>query len=207
MMKKLLLSGFEPFLDNPINPTEQIVKELAGKVIGKYEVHSVLLPVDFEEGPVRLLEAVRELNPDAIISLGLAAGRECITPERVAINIRDGEPDNRGIKLADSPISADGPAAYFSTLPIRGMVDALASAGLPARISNTAGTYLCNNVMYSVLHELSIGGGVAPANVIPAGFIHVPASHELAVRMPRSIPSMSQADLTKAVEIMIGVME
>ncbi|WP_433745306.1 pyroglutamyl-peptidase I [Falsibacillus pallidus] len=202
-MKKLLLSGFEPFLDNPINPTEQIVKELHGAVIGSYEVHGVLLPVDFEKGPERLLEEVKQVKPDAVISLGLAAGRESITPERVAINIRDGEADNRGIKLEDSPILEDAPAAYFSTLPIRKMIDSLRSSGIPARISNTAGTYLCNNVMYSVLHELSENGN---ASTVPAGFIHVPASHELAVRMPRSIPSMAQADIKRAVEIIIGVM-
>ncbi|RDI41612.1 pyroglutamyl-peptidase I [Falsibacillus pallidus] len=202
-MKKLLLSGFEPFLDNPINPTEQIVKELHGAVIGSYEVHGVLLPVDFEKGPLRLLEEVKQVKPDAVISLGLAAGRESITPERVAINIRDGEADNRGIKPEDSPILSDAPAAYFSTLPIRKMIDSLRDAGVPARISNTAGTYLCNNVMYSVLHELTAG---EHASSVPAGFIHVPASHELAVRMPRSIPSMAQADIQRAVEIIIGVM-
>ncbi|RLQ94753.1 pyroglutamyl-peptidase I [Falsibacillus albus] len=200
-MKTLLLTGFEPFLGHPINPTEQIVKELDGKETGDYQIKGKLLPVDFAEAQGQFVSYMNDLQHDAVISLGLAAGRECITPERVAINIRDGEPDNKGNAHQDALIEENGPAAYFSTLPIRAMVEELNAAGLPAKISNTAGTYLCNNIMYSMLHELE-----SRNMTVPAGFIHVPASHDLVVKGSRAMPSWSQADLTKAIEIMIGVL-
>ncbi len=197
-MKKLLLTGFEPFLNHPINPTEEIVLRLDGEQIGEYEVKGVLLPVDFEKAPVAILEAVREFAPDAVLSLGLAAGRTEITPERIAINCRDGAADNSGRALVDSQIVENGADGYFSTLPIRMLVDALNEKGYPASISNSAGTYLCNNVMYSVLHELK----KKQVN-IPAGFVHVPASHELVIDEKKARPSWSSRDLLEAVKMMI----
>lgn len=197
-MKKLLLTGFEPFLNHPINPTEEIVLRLDGAQIGEYEVKGVLLPVDFEKAPVAILEAVREVAPDAVLSLGLAAGRTEITPERIAINCRDGEADNSGRALVDSKIAEEGADGYFSTLPIRMLVDALQEKGYPARVSNSAGTYLCNNVMYTVLHELK-----EKQWDIPAGFVHVPASHELVIDGKKALPSWSSRDLLEAVKIMI----
>ncbi|MCM3602125.1 pyroglutamyl-peptidase I [Robertmurraya korlensis] len=197
-MKKLLLTGFEPFLNHPINPTEEIVLRLDGEQIGEYEVKGVLLPVDFEKAPVAILEAVREFAPDAVLSLGLAAGRTEITPERIAINCRDGAADNSGRALVDSQIVENGADGYFSTLPIRMLVDALNEKGYPASISNSAGTYLCNNVMYSVLHELK----KKQVN-IPAGFVHVPASHELVIDEKKAMPSWSSRDLLEAVKMMI----
>ncbi|MBT2690543.1 pyroglutamyl-peptidase I [Bacillus sp. ISL-47] len=197
-MKKLLLTGFEPFLDFPINPTEMIVKELDGQKVGNYEIRGLHLPVDFEEAPKKIAEAVAEENPNAVISLGLAAGRTAITPERIAINCQDGEPDNRGVTLEDNPIEENGPDGYFSTLPIRRMVNRLKEAGYPAAVSNTAGTYLCNNVMYSVLHELKLSG-----KDIPAGFVHIPASHALAAASKKSMASWSDADLLKAITLII----
>jgi pyroglutamyl-peptidase len=198
-MKKLLLTGFEPFLDHPINPTEELVLRLDGAQIGEYEVKGVLLPVDFEKAPVAILEAVREFAPDAVLSLGLAAGRTQITPERIAINCRDGAADNSGRALVDSKIVENGADGYFSTLPIRMLVDSLNEKGYPARISNSAGTYLCNNVMYTVLHELMEKKKVD----IPAGFVHVPASHELVIDEKKAMPSWSSRDLHEAVKIMI----
>ncbi len=197
-MKKLLLTGFEPFLEFPINPTEKVVEALNGTKIGDYEITGVLLPVDFKESPVKILEAYHEHQPDAVISLGLAGGRNSITPERIAINCRDGEPDNSGARLEDSPIDEEGPDGYFSTLPIRKMVNRLKENGLPAEISNTAGTYLCNNVMYTIMHEIKKSG-----REIPAGFIHIPASHQLAAKSKRSLPSWSDSDLQEAVKLMI----
>ncbi|MGI8385739.1 pyroglutamyl-peptidase I [Robertmurraya sp. P23] len=197
-MKKLLLTGFEPFLNHPINPTEELVLRLDGAQIGEYEVKGVLLPVDFEKAPVAILEAVREFSPDAVLSLGLAAGRTEMTPERIAINCRDGAADNSGRALVDSKIVENGADGYFSTLPIRILVDALNEKGYPARISNSAGTYLCNNVMYIVLHELK-----EKQVDIPAGFVHVPASHELVIDEKKAMPSWSSRDLLEAVKIMI----
>ncbi|WP_442596844.1 pyroglutamyl-peptidase I [Neobacillus sp. D3-1R] len=198
-MKKLLLSGFEPFLGFPINPTESIVKELDGKVIGNYQVHGLLLLVDFENAGPKILEEMEKVQPDAVISLGLAGGRSSITPERIAVNCRDGEADNRGVALQDSPIYEDGADGYFSTLPIRKMVNVLNENGFPAKVSDTAGTYLCNNVMYTVLH--------ATGKRIPAGFVHIPASHELAVAYKKEMPSWSQKDLTAAIEKIIEMLE
>ncbi|WP_420480323.1 pyroglutamyl-peptidase I [Geobacillus genomosp. 3] len=146
---------------------------------------------------MRCLAYVAEIEPDAVISLGLAAGRTKITPERVAINCQDGGPDNRGIKVQDESIVEGGPAAYFSTLPIRQFVNALNEQGYPAQISNTAGTYLCNHVMYSVLHKVS-----SESLSVQAGFVHLPASHELAIQRP-TLPSWSYNDLRDAVVVMI----
>jgi pyroglutamyl-peptidase len=198
-MKKLLLSGFEPFLGFPINPTEAIVKALDGLEIGDYVVHGVLLPVDYETAGPRILDAMDEVKPDAVISLGLAAGRLQITPERIAINCRDGEPDNRGVALQDAPIVEGGPDGYFSTLPIRKMVNVLNESGFPARISDTAGTYLCNNIMYTVRHAVSAE--------VQAGFVHIPASHELAVTHKKEMASWSQNDLTAAIRRIIEILE
>lgn len=200
-MKTLLLTGFEPFLEFPINPTENIVTELNGTVIGEFTVKGLLLPVKYAEAGERILAAIRELLPDAVVSLGLAAGRASITPERIAINCRDGAADNNGIVLQDAPIVEDGPAGYFSKLPIRGFVEALGKQGYPASISNSTGTYLCNNVMYVTLHELAETG-----RDIPAGFIHIPASHELAAASKKELPSWSQRDLVEAVKIMVATL-
>lgn len=196
-MKTLLLTGFEPFLTFSINPTEQIVKELDGLVIGDYKINSKVLPVDFEKAGVELLELITEVKPNAIISLGLAGGRFKVTPERIAININDGEKDNKGNIRMDEPIEANGEAAYMSTLPIRKMVDSLISSGLPAEISNTAGTYLCNHVMYTTLHYAATN-----KLTIPAGFIHIPASHALAIEHGK-VPSWSHEDLKRAVTLCV----
>lgn len=215
--KTLLLTGFEPFLNFKINPTEEIVKELDHQIIGHYQVISRVLPVDFTESEKLLLEYMEELQPDAVVSLGLAAGRAHITPERIAINCKDagGAPDNNGVVLQDAPINPDGPDGYFSTLPIRAMVNHLNENNFPAKVSNTAGTYLCNNVMYAVLHQLAhqnANGAANPTETdepktaqIPAGFIHIPASHQLATQL-NNTPSWSQADLTAAIKLAIETM-
>lgn len=195
-MKKILLTGFEPFLSNPINPTMDIVKALHEKVFSDYQVEGRILSVDFEKSPPQFLKYVEEVQPNIIISLGLAAGRTKITPERVAINIKDGEPDNAGVALVDEPIYAGEDAAYFSTLPIRAMVNSLNEAGFPTAISDSAGTYLCNNIMYEGLRYAS-----KQANV-QAGFIHIPASFELAIAHGK-VPGWAQRDLLASIELCI----
>ncbi len=192
-MKKLLLTGFVPFLHYPINPTEDIATSLDGVTIGDYEIIGRVLPVDYMQSAKQLIEHYDAVRPDVVISLGMAAGRHQITPERIAINCRSGEPDNRGVRFEDEPIEPDGPAGYFATLPIRRILIALKERGYPAEISNTAGTYLCNNVMYSMLHKIALD-----AADVRAGFIHLPASHELAVKDPK-LPSWPQQDLRQAV--------
>ncbi|WP_076756944.1 pyroglutamyl-peptidase I [Edaphobacillus lindanitolerans] len=194
-MKTILLTGFEPFLDFPVNPTMRVAEELDGTVVGDYEITSRILPVDFNRAEARLMGLIREVEPDVTVSLGLAGGRSKMTPERIAINVQDGAPDNEGNQPVDKPINEDAPDAYFSTLPVREMVNALVDAGLPAEISNTAGTYLCNNVMFGGLHYAA-----TERPGMRAGFIHIPASHELAIQHGR-IPSWSHEDLLRGVRI------
>ncbi len=199
-MKTLLLTGFEPFLSFTINPTMKIVEELDGQTIGEYRIVGKTMTVDFARSGKQLLEFIREIKPDAVVSLGLAGGRTKITPERVAVNVKDGDADNEGHKPVDEPIQTDGPAAYMSTLPIREMVDKLNESGFPATISNTAGTYLCNNVMYEALHYLQTNN-----LSIPSGFIHIPASHELAIEHG-NVASWSHNDLLESISICLSVL-
>ncbi|MGG4488414.1 pyroglutamyl-peptidase I [Metabacillus idriensis] len=196
-MKKVLLTGFEPFLHYTINPTALIAEQLHGKMIGDYEICGKVLPVQFSKTWEQCLLHIEEEKPDAVLMLGLAAGRYKITPERIAINCADGEKDNEGIVKQDELIQTEGPAAYFSTLPIRTFVNVLKERGIPAEISNTAGTYLCNYIMYQAIHYFKQSN-----QTIPAGFIHVPASHNLALEIG-NVPSFSQDDLTEAVSAMI----
>ncbi|MDW0109867.1 pyroglutamyl-peptidase I [Sporosarcina aquimarina] len=196
-MKKLLLTGFEPFLAYPQNPTMQIVEKLHGSVIGDYMISGKILSVDFNASGSELLRLIEEEEPNALLSLGLAGGRHKMTPERVALNVKDGEPDNNGHQPVDEVIRPGGPPAYFSTLPIREMVNRLSEEGLPAAISNSAGTYLCNNVMYEGLYW------AAEHNPeMSAGFLHIPASFELAIQNGK-IPGWSLEDLLRGVTICI----
>jgi pyroglutamyl-peptidase len=196
-MKGLLLTGFVPFLDFKVNPTEEIVKALDGKRIGNYEIIGRVLPVEFNKTAERAIELYEEFQPDTVISLGLAGGRSKITPERIAINCSDGAADNTGVALQDAPIESDGPNGYFSTLPIRQFVNVLQENGYPAQISNSAGMYLCNFVMYKMRHYIE-----AHNKSTRAGFIHIPASHALSIQQP-SLPSWSQHDLQQAIETII----
>lgn len=199
-MKKLLLTGFEPFLKFTVNPTMKIVEELNGQTIGGYEIVGRIMTVDFNSSGEQLLSHIEDIQPDAVISLGLAGGRYKITPERIAINFKDGNADNEGNIPVDEPITQTGEPAYVSTLPIRAMVNKLQEKGFPAEISNTAGTYLCNNVMYEGLRYAK-----TQARSIPAGFIHIPASHELAIQHG-SIPSWSHEDLKNSISTCIEVL-
>lgn len=196
-MKKILLTGFEPFLDFTVNPTMKIVEELNGSVIGGFLVIGKIMPVDFAVSGKTIVKLIEETRPDVVISLGLAAGRFKMTPERIAINFKDGPKDNNGYVPMDEPINIEGEPGYLSTLPIRRMVKDLIAGGLPAEISNTAGAYLCNNVMYESLHYTKNSN---PRML--AGFIHMPASHELAIQHG-GIPSWSHEDLVRGVKICI----
>lgn len=199
-MKTLLLTGFEPFLDYTLNPTMRIAEKLDAEQIGGYRIISRILPVDFNQSGDLILQWIDELNPDAVVSLGLAAGRYKITPERVALNVKDGDVDNEGYRPVDEPISAQGPDAYLSTLPVRKMTQALLQAGLPAEISNTAGAYLCNNIMYEGLHYAAVN---KPGML--SGFIHIPADHQLAIEHGK-LPSWSHEDLLRGVRVCLEMM-
>ncbi len=195
-MTKILVTGFEPFLDYKINPTMQIVKALNGKKIDSYDIVGRILSVDFQQSAEQLKQHIEEVKPQIIISLGLAGGRFKVTPERIAINVKDGEPDNNGYTPVDERIHEEGADADLTNLPIRSMVNRLQAEGYPAEISNTAGTYLCNNIMYEGLAYAQQHEGVR------AGFIHIPASFELAIQHGK-IPGWSIGDLIAAVQLCI----
>lgn len=199
-MKTLLLTGFEPFLEYTVNPTMRVAEKLDGEQVGEYRIASRILPVDFNQSGELILQWIEELKPDAVVSLGLAAGRYKITPERVALNVKDGDADNEGYQPVDEPISEQGPDAYLSTLPVRKMTQALLQAGLPAEISNTAGAYLCNNIMYEGLHYAATN---KPEML--SGFIHIPADHQLAIEHGK-LPSWSHEDLLRGVKICLETM-
>lgn len=199
-MKKILLTGFEPFLEYTLNPTMKVVEELDNSFIGEYQINGRILPVDFAKAGSMLIDLIEEIQPDAVISLGLAAGRFKITPERIAINLKDGPLDNKGNQPIDEPVQITGATSYLTTLPIRRMVSRMLEEGLPAAISNSAGAYLCNNVMYEALHHAYIH-----KKYMPSGFIHMPASHELAIEHG-NVPSWPHRDLVKGLRICIEVL-
>lgn len=161
----ILVTGFNPFGGAEVNPSWEAVRRLPEK-IGGAQIVKVLLPTEFRRAEQRLLEAMVENSPDAVISVGVAGGKGEIYVERVAVNLRDARiPDNVGFQPQDEPVAEDGPTAYFATLPVKAMVSAMKEAGVPAAVSNSAGTFVCNDVMYTALHQ-----GKVPM----AGFIHVP---------------------------------
>lgn len=178
---RILLTGFEPFDKDSVNPSWEVARALHGETIAGAQVHAVQLPCVFGAAMEVLDEALASLQPSLVISLGLAGGRSEITPERVAINIDDARiPDNAGKQPIDAPVVDKAPAAYFSTLPIKAMVRNLRDAGLPASVSNTAGTFVCNHVFYALMHRLSRRAGPG----VRGGFIHIPALPQQAARQP-----------------------
>ncbi|MFC7321695.1 pyroglutamyl-peptidase I [Halobacillus campisalis] len=193
----ILLTGFEPFSELDSNPTEHIVKTINEEAVAGKTIFGKVLPVDFQLAGAMLTDYMKEYNPDAVVLLGLAAGRNRITPERIAINCMDGDQDNEGNQYTDKKIIAGGPDAYFSTLPIRKITQSLQHHSIPSSISNTAGTYVCNQVMYQAAHFIKLH-----KLEIPSGFIHMPAHHDLAVSRP-SLPSWSLDDLLKATRIIL----
>lgn len=193
---KLLLTGFGPFPGVAVNPTMPIVSELDGQKIGGYEIVGRILPVVFSEVKGALEQAIEDVQPHMIVSLGVAAGRFEITPERIAVNIASSsKPDNEGHIAKEEPIDVNGPHSYMTRLPIENIVEALKAANYPASISNSAGTYVCNTVMYESLRY-------AEAQQIPVGFIHIPANFELSIAHGR-VPGWHQRDLNDAIALAI----
>jgi pyroglutamyl-peptidase len=200
-MKKLLLTAFEPFAGETINPSFEVAKALESVAFAGASVQILRLPVDRFQAIELGLKRIGEASPDLVILLGEGSRRFRINPERVAINVDDFRiPDNQGHQPKGEPISKDGPAAYFSTLPIYRMVDRLIAAKIPSAISNTAGTYLCNRLFYSVMHFITLEK--LPAK---AGFIHLPYIHEQTIEKPLDYPSLSLATTIEAVKIAIEV--
>ena len=186
-MSSVLVTGFEPFGGESVNPTQLMVQRLAREAAAGVSLSTAVLPVDRSAAAAALFAAVETAAPAWVVMLGEAGSRTCATPERIAINVDDFRiPDNAGNQPGDEPVVPGGPAAYFSTLPIAHLVNALSSRGVPAEISNSAGTYLCNHVFYALMHRIEEEG--LP---IRAGFVHVPYVHEQAVGRRPPVPSLS----------------
>ena len=192
-MKTILLTGFEPFGGETLNPSAEIARQLHGTMIAGHGVVGALLPCVFGAARMELKKQIRTTRPALIICLGQAGGRADITPERVALNLNDARiPDNAGQQPVDAVITRSGPIAYWSTLPIKAIVRALQRRGLPASVSQTAGTFVCNHIFYSLMHELR------GQKKIRGGFIHVPWLPEQA---PAGQPSLTLAVLTSAIAV------
>lgn len=205
MIKTVLLTGFEPFNGATINPAWEAVRALEGWQGERFQVEVRQLPCVFGDAIEDLTALIDELHPDVVIAVGQAGGRPDISVERVAINVDDASIlDNGGQQPVDTAIAADGPAAYFSTLPIKAIVHALRARGLVAGVSQTAGTFVCNHVFYGLMHHAAF-----QPQPIKAGFIHVPFLPEQAAARPDAPPSMALEDIIAgvklAVEVTLGV--
>lgn len=194
---KVLITGFDPFGGEKINPAWEAVRALPDNIDG-IEVVKLQIPTVFKKSAKKLFENIDSVKPDVVICVGQAGGRYEFSVERVAINVDDGRiPDNDGYQPIDSPVFEDGENAYFSTLPIKAIVEEVKKAGIPAAVSNTAGTYVCNHIMYSLLYYLNKNN----LN-IKGGFVHVPFIPEQVVEK-KNTPYMELTRITKALEISI----
>lgn len=198
-MKKLLLTAFEPFASEIVNPALEVARGIGKMHFTNAQVEVVELPVARFHAPDIAINHIRSAAPDIVLMLGEAGRRFRVTPERVAINMDDFPiPDNVGHQPQSEPIIADGPVGYFSTLPIAAILTQLKKAHIPAIISNSAGLYLCNRLFYSVMHYIAV------ENLsIHAGFMHLPYLHEQTVHKSQDVPSMSRETMTEAVRIAI----
>ena len=193
-MTTILLTGFEPFGTATSNPSGEIVKQINGE-----NIVTAILPVAYAQSAERLLSLIEQHNPDVVICLGQAEGRTHVTPEKVAINLDDARlADNEGVLRSDMKILENAPDAYFSTLPIKDMVEAIKSQGIPAAVSLSAGAFLCNHVFYVAQNKF------AGSNV-RSGFVHVPLMDSQAPEFP-GLPTMPLDQMVIAVRAMLEVL-
>ena len=194
---RALVTGFEPFGGDRINPALEAAERLPAR-IGDLALTTRILPTAFGRALDLLAHAMSAAEPDIVLGLGLAGGRAALSLERVAINIEDARiPDNEGRQPIDRPIVEDGPAAYFATLPIKAAAAALRRAGLPAMVSNTAGTFVCNHVYYGMLHLAATRRPAARC-----GFLHLPYLPEQAA-LYDGAPSMALSDIVRGIELVL----
>jgi pyroglutamyl-peptidase len=197
----VLVTGFEAFGGHAANPSLEVAKALDGRAVGEAVVRSAVLPVHHAEAAPQVSRLLDETDPLAVVHLGLAGGRARIALERVAVNVMDYDtPDNAGYRARGEPCVAGGPAAYFATLPVAAIVAALVAEGIPAYVSNTAGTYLCNQTMYGTLHRLA-----QRRHPARAGFIHLPLLPAMVAAAGLEQPSMDAGLMVRAVEIALGI--
>ena len=195
---KILVTGFDPFGGEKVNPALEAVKSLPSVIHGA-EIRWVEIPTVFYQSAEVLEAEIVRYQPNVVLCIGQAGGRASLTPERVAINQDDARiPDNQGNQPIDTPIRLDGEAAYFSTLPIKAMVQAIKEDGLPATVSNTAGTFVCNHLMYQALY---LADKKFPN--VRAGFMHIPYMTEQVINKPNTA-SMNLVDIVRGLEAAIG---
>ena len=195
-MKKLLITGFDPFGGENINPSWEAVKELPDH-IGDWQLTKMEIPTVFGAAAGQVIAAAEGLQPNAILCIGQAGGRAAVTPEVVAINLQEARiPDNLGNQPMNIPVVKGGPAAYFATVPVREMVQAIQTANIPAALSYSAGTFVCNDVLYRLLHHFD-------GTATQAGFIHVPY---LPQQAKENQPSLPQEKIVEALQLAISVL-
>lgn len=192
MKRKLLITGFDPFGGASINPAWEAVK-LLPDTVGDFELCKLEIPTVFGLAPETVIKKAEQFCPDVILCIGQAGGRSAVTPERIGVNIRDARiPDNAGNQPSGELIAPDGPAAYFATVPVKEMADAICTAQLPGTVSNSAGAFVCNDTLYSLLHHYA-------GHAVKVGFIHVPYLPE------QGNPSLPLAQTAAALEAAIRV--
>jgi len=195
------VTGFEPFGAHSANPTEGLAKAVDGRRVGDLAVVGAVLTVHHADASGRVATLLTETSPTSVLHLGLAGGRARIALERVALNVMDYEvPDNAGFRARGEPCVPGGPAAYFATLPIAAILKALLAEGIPAYTSNTAGTYLCNQTLYSTLHAVRD----LPRRPL-VGFVHFPMLPAMVAASGLEQPSMDFPLMLRGVETMLGV--
>jgi pyroglutamyl-peptidase len=197
----IVVTGFEPFGPHGANPSQELAKAVDGRHVGGCVVRGAVLPVHHADAAVRVEALVAEVAPEAIVHLGLANGRARVALERAALNVMDyALPDNAGRRITNEPCVPGGPPAYLSTLPLTAMLAALTADGIPAYISNTAGTYLCNQTMYATLHALA-----ARSRAPRAGFVHFPSLPSMVAASGLDEPSMDLGLMLRALDIVLDV--
>ena len=196
IIMKIIVTGFAPFGGETVNPSYEAVKLLPDTIDG-HQIIKLEMPVSYDVCPALLEWMVEHYRPDAVVCLGQAGGRTAITPEYVAINLKHGSmSDNSGVRYTDQPVVRDGPAAYFTKLPVRKMVAALQEAGLPGFVSYSAGTFVCNCLAYHLLHMIH-----TRRPTLVGGFIHVPYSTEQVKNKCLTMFAMETEEIARAVTI------
>jgi len=196
--KKVLLTGFEPFGEASFNPSGAVVEEIAEQGIDGIEIVTAILPVEYKRSAKILIDLIETHQPSVVISLGQAEGRDFIGPEQVAINHADARiADNAGVKTENQPINAAAADGYFSTLPIRAIVDAISELGISAKISYSAGAFICNEIFFSAQSFLQ-------ASTVISGFIHLPLAPNQSPEFP-GLPTMPLEDQVAAIRAAIQV--
>lgn len=195
---KVLVTGFDPFGGEAVNPAFEAVKLLPGNIAGA-EVIKLEIPTVFSKSGPAVEEGIKQHQPDIVINVGQAGGRSCVTIEQVAINLAEARiPDNDGEQPVGQPLQAQGAPAYYATIPVKAIVKNIRDHKIPCHISYSAGTYVCNSVMYNVLHMAA-----ERYPDIRAGFIHVPFAAEQVVEKPNGTPFMSLDMIAKSLEYAI----